>query len=171
MHAERLIQAGEQKPKRTRSDDRVLLRVDRGALVPADAYAVKRLRAKGFKVGDHLLAELRKARNPGYWRLGHRLAELVIQNVPEFEHYTDGHAVLKRLQLESNVACDSILLRGEFGMIEHRVPQSMSFANMDEGQWRETFSGLCNWVRKRYWPDMESGEIERMAELMPTELT
>jgi hypothetical protein len=152
-----------------KSDSRIMLRVEKGALVPADQYAVARLRAKGYAVGDHLLADLRKARNPGYWRLAHSLGLLLIRNVPEFEHYTDAHQVIKRLQLESGVACDSIAIKGDFGMLEHRVPRSMSFANMDEGEWRETFGGLCNWVRRRYWPELSADQIEQMAEFMPEE--
>lgn len=148
---------------------RILLRVAKGCLVPADAFAAARLRAKGFKIGDELLAELRKPRNPKYWRLGHALGQLLIQNATEFEHYTDPHAVIKRLQLESGIACDSIALRGEFGMVEHRTPRSLSFADMDDGTWTETYAGLCNWVRKKYWPDLTDEQVAETAELMPAE--
>lgn len=153
------------KPKQ----QRILLRVVKGALVPADPFAAARLRAKGFKVGDEVLAELRKPRNPGYWRLGHALGTLLIQNIDEFEHYTDSHAVIKRLQLESGVACDSIAIRGEFGLVEHRVPRSLSFADMDEGTWNEVYGSLCAWVRKRYWPGLTDSQVEDMVSVMPAE--
>lgn len=155
----------------SKSDDRILLRVEKGALVPADAFALAKLRTRGYAKGDLLLADLRKARNPRFWRLGHALGQMLIQNLPEFEHYQNAHSVVKRIQLESGVACDSIAIKGEFGMLEHRVPRSLSFSSMEEGEWRETFTGLCNWIRKRYWPELTTEAIEALAEMMPGETT
>lgn len=57
----------------SKSDDRILLRVEKGALVPADAFALAKLRTRGYAKGDLLLADLRKARNPRFWRLATRL--------------------------------------------------------------------------------------------------
>ena len=53
--------------------ERILLRVERGALVPADAHSQQRLRERGYRVGDVLAAELAKPRSPGFWRLAHRI--------------------------------------------------------------------------------------------------
>lgn len=166
------------KPVRRRPQ-RIMFRVlkarmvdpEAGVLVPVDAAARVMMRDKGYRMGDEILAELRKPRNPKFWRLGHALGALLIQNVEEFSHYNNAHAVLKRLQLESGVACDSIAMRGEFGILEHRVPLSLAFADMDEGTWRETYKGLCKHIRKRYWPTMTDEEVTKAAEEMMVDPT
>ena len=59
--------------------ERILLRVERGALVPADAHSQQRLQEKGYRVGDILAAELIKPRHPGFWRLAHRIGTLCVE--------------------------------------------------------------------------------------------
>ena len=38
----------------------------------------------------------------------------------------------------------------------------------DEVEFAEIFGGLCGHVVKRYWPGLESWQVEMMAEVMPT---
>ena len=54
--------------------ERILLRVERGALVPADAHSQQRLREKGYRVGDVLAAELAKPRSAPQRSSGRRRA-------------------------------------------------------------------------------------------------
>lgn len=111
---------------------------------------------------------LSKQRSPGYNRLAHQIGTLCRENIEAFEHYTDSHQILKRLQLESGVACEetAIMVDG-YGLVTHRVPLSLSFDQMDEGFFRECVSGLCKHIEKKYWHGMEEGAILHMAELMP----
>ena len=86
--------------------EKILLRVEKGALVPAHDAAREALRARGFKVGDVLLADLTKPRNPGFHRLAHAIGRLVAENVTAF--YTmPAHDALKRLQAESGIECEA----------------------------------------------------------------
>lgn len=154
----------------TSKPERLLLTVAKGALVPADGYTAKRLLERGYRVGDNLLAELRKPRHPGFHRLAHRLGMLVAENIDDFTGM-DGHAVLKRLQIEANVACDEVPLfldlLGQKVKIAHRIPRSLSFASMDEGEFRETIRALSNYIAVEYWPDLTAQQIEELAEAMP----
>jgi len=144
----------------------ILLRVEKGALVPADRLAEQRLRGRAYSIGDTLSASLRKARNPGYHRLAHSFGALIAENMEDFEGMT-AHNVLKRLQLESGVGCDEVAIKVKgLGMMMHRVPRSLSFESMDEAEFREVFAGLCEYVARTYWPDLEPEQIARMAELM-----
>lgn len=155
---------------KSRKPERLLLTVAKGALVPADGYTAKRLRERGYRVGDALLADLRKPRHPGFHRLAHRLGQLIAENIDEFSGL-DGHSVLKRLQIEANVACDEVPLfldlLGQKVKIAHRVPRSLSWASMDEGEFRETMRALSNYVALTYWPGLTAEQIEDMASAMP----
>jgi hypothetical protein len=155
---------------RARKPERLLLTVVKGALEPGDGYTAKRLRERGYKVGDILLADLRKPRHPGFHRLAHRLGMLVADNIDEFTGL-DGHAVLKRLQIEGNVECDEIPLfldlLGQKVKIMHRVPRSLSFASMDEAQFKATIRQISNYIAETYWPSLTPEAIEDMASAMP----
>ena len=150
--------------------ERLLLTVAKGALVPGDGYTTKRLAERGYRIGDILLADLRKPRNPGFHRLAHQLGTLVANNIPEFDGL-DGHQALKRLQVEGNIACDELpvflTLLGQKIKVNQRIPRSLSFASMDEGEFRETLQAMCRFIAAEYWPAMTAEQIEEMAEMMP----
>lgn len=155
---------------KSRKPERLLLQVAKGALIPGDGYTQKRLKERGYRVGDILLADLRKPRHPGFHRLAHRLGTLVAENIDEFAGL-DGHAVLKRLQIEGNVQCDEIPLflelLGQKVKLMHRVPRSLSFASMDEAEFRATIRQISNYIAETYWPSLTAEAIEAMAESMP----
>lgn len=143
-----------------------LLRVEKGRLVPDDELTVERMRQKGYHVGDVLSATLKKARNPGFHRLAHVFGKMVADNVERFNG-ADAHRVLKLLQYEADVGCErlEVVLKG-FGLVEVRVPQSLGFENMDEGEFRDVFRALCEHVSNTYWPDCTADQIENMAATM-----
>lgn len=154
------------RPKRMKAD-RIALRVVKGALVPADPFSAERLRMRGYHIGDELSAELRKARNPKFNRMVHQLGQLLIQNVEAFAHYTDAHAVLKRLQIEADIACDHVaILVPDLGMVEQRIPLSLSFETMDEAQFQQVHKAFCDYIARTYWPDLRPEQVEEMAGLM-----
>ena len=150
--------------------ERLLLTVGKGVLIPADGYTAKRLREHGYRIGDNLLAVLTKPRSPGFHRLAHRLGQLVADNLDEFSGM-GGHAVLKRLQIESNTECDEIPLfldlLGQKIKISHRIPHSLSFASMDEVTFKATIRRISEWIAQTYWPSLTAEQIEVMAESMP----
>lgn len=150
------------KPKET-----FLLRVEKGRLVPDDSGTVERMRDKGYHVGDVLSATLRKARNPGFHRLAHVFGKLVADNIERFSGW-DAHKVLKAIQFEADIECERmmVLLDG-FGMVEVKIPQSLSFENMDDGVFHQVFRRMCEHVAETYWTDCTPEQIEQMAQAMP----
>lgn len=160
--------AKQRKPAKAR--ERIMFRVERGALVPASELAVQALRKKGLKIGDHVSVDIRQSRNPGFHRLAHVLGEMLIENLETFAGL-DAHAVLKRLQWESGIGCDEMAVSvPNLGMVTVRTPQSLSFDTMDQGDFYAVYTGLCNHVRRTYWPALPEGEVERMADLFTREV-
>jgi hypothetical protein len=153
-----------------RKRERVLLRLEmaggRAGFFAADGFTASRLKARGFRPGDEVLAEITKARNPKFHRLVHQFGQVLVDNVEAFAHL-DGHAVLKRLQIEGDIACDQVPLVLEgIGPVTYRVPRSLSFESMDEGEFSEVFREFSRYVVRRYWPTMKPEQIEQMAGLV-----
>lgn len=142
-----------------------MLRVVKGGFAPADGYTAERLRGR-LKVGDIVAATISKPRNPGFHRLAHALGKLLADNLDAFEGM-EAHGVLKRLQIEGNIACDAIaVVFPGVGPCEYRIPQSLSFASMDETAFREVFDAMVMYVVRKYWPTMTPDQIEKMAEMV-----
>lgn len=153
------------KPKRR--PERIAMRVVKGVLAPADSTSAARFRARGYHTGDVVFVEVKKPRNPKFYRMAHALGHMLIQNLDEFSEYTDAHSVLKRIQLESGIGCDETAIRAEgLGMVLHRVPRSMSFESMDQGEFKEVYRGLCRHVSQRYWTELNEEQIENMVGVM-----
>ena len=151
-----------QPPKAKRP--RVMLRVVKGAFVPADSASTQELRRRGYRNGDIVAGEIRKPRNPRFHRLAHALGSLIAENIEAFTGQ-DAHGVLKRLQIEGNIGCDEIaVVFPGIGPCTYRVPRSLSFESMDDGQFHDVMSALCAYVSRVYWPTMEPGQIEAMAD-------
>ncbi|MCF6327568.1 MAG: DUF1367 family protein [Devosiaceae bacterium] len=159
-----------QKKRKTKRPEKFLLRVVRGALIPVDGYTESKLREKGYRVGDVLIAALTKPRNPKFHRLAHRFGTLVASNIDEFAGI-DAHSVLKRIQYEANIECDHMEVKvPEVGFVEVRTPRSLSFGSMDEGSFKQTFRGLARYIAENYWPELTEEQIAEMASSMPDEI-
>ena len=152
-----------------RKPERIALRIDKGCLRPADGLSQERLRERGYHVGDVVFAELKKPRNPGFHRLVHALGKMVAENIDDFAGMS-AHAVIKRCQLESGLGCEEIAYRVNGMSVIQRIPISLSFESMDEGEFREVFSGICRHIGKNYWGGLSAEEVQAMIELMPTEV-
>lgn len=147
--------------------ERFALRVVKGGFAPADSTTSSRLRVRAYRTGDLVFAEFRKPRNPGFHRLAHQLGLLCAENLDAFAGM-DPHAVLKRLQLESGVACDEVACRMPKGRGTYvaRIPQSLSYESMDDGKFHEVMHGLCRHLASEYWPDCTPEQVESMASCM-----
>ena len=148
-----------------RTKPKTLWRVGKGVLFPHDSFTTSQLRAKGYHIGDVLSAELRKPRSPQFHRLAHALGGLIAENVEAFAG-VDAHDVLKRLQIEANIGCDEIALNFPgVGPCTYRVPRSLSFESMDDGQFKTVITAMCGYVSRTYWPSVSPEKIEAMAEV------
>lgn len=152
------------KPK----PERFLMIVQKGGLRPADGYTEAQLRRKNYRIGDEVTIEIKKARIGWYHRKVHLFGDMVAQNIEAFAGL-DAHSVLKRLQVEGNIGCDemSIIFPG-IGPCVYRIPQSLSYENMEQGQFEILYQQFCEYVRKTYWPELTDYQIADMADLMET---
>jgi len=141
-----------------------MFRFVKGALVPADSYTVTRIRERGYRVDDLVAVEITKPRSPGFWRLAHRIGTLCSRNIESFAGQ-DAHQVLKTLQLDGNIECDEtkIIMPGH-GELIHRVPRSLAFENMDQGQFFEVCKAFCRHIAATYWPEMTAEAVQEMAD-------
>lgn len=154
------------KPSVKRRPERLALRVIKGGFAPADNFTIERLRAKGYRVNDLVFAEMKKPRNPRFYRLAHAFGTMVSENIEAFDGVT-AHGALKRIQLEANIGCEEVAYMAPgFGLVEQRIPKSLSFESMDDGEFREVFLGMCRHIASTYWPEMSEQEIAEMAEVM-----
>ena len=144
--------------------ERILLRVERGALVPADAHSQQRLREKGYRDGDVLAAELAKPRSPGFWRLAHRIGTLCVQNIEAFSGLSP-HQAIKKMQFDTGLWCD--ITETEIpglGVLVSRQPRSLAFESLDQGEFYELMKSLCRHIAETYWPHMTAEAVQEMAE-------
>lgn len=137
-----------------------------GGFDVVDPLVRERLRERSYRLGEEVMLEVYKARNPKFNGYAHKFAEMLAQNLDAFTGMNP-HAVLKRLQLEANVGCDEMALLGEFGQYLHRIPRSLSFESMEEGEFQEVIGGMARHVVKRYWPSLTAEQVQQMAERMP----
>ena len=149
-----------------RRPERIALRIDKGCLRPADGLSQERLRERGYRVGDVVFVEMKKPRNPGFHRLVHALGQMVADNIEDFQGM-NSHAVIKRLQLETGTYCDEIAYRIHGMSVIQRVPRSLSFESLDDGEFHEVYAAICRHIGANYWKDLSADEVAKMAEMFP----
>ena len=147
--------------------ERILLRVERGALVPADAHSQQRLRERGYRVGDVLAAELVKPRSPGFWRLAHRIGTLCVESIEAF-HGLNAHQAIKKIQADAGLECDVTHtdIPG-LGALVSKQPRSLSFESMEQGQFYEFTRAACRHIASTYWPHLTAEQVQEMADTFP----
>lgn len=142
------------KKPRTNKRPRSAWRIGPTGLVPYDSTSGAMLRASGYRVGDVVEADLFKARNPKFNSLAHKFGEMLADNLEPFAGL-DPHAVLKRLQIEGNIGCDEMALNFPgIGPCVYRVPRSLAFGSMDEGEFSIVYQQFCDYVARVYWTSM-----------------
>lgn len=143
---------------------RIALMVSKGMLLPADAAATAALKARGYHVGDVLMADLKKERNPKFHRLVHQIGAMVAANIDDF-HGLDAHAAIKRIQLDGGIECEErIVDLPGIGKAKVSTPRSIAFEKMDETQFHALAQALCRYVAERYWPTLDAEKVQAMAE-------
>jgi len=143
--------------------EKIMLRVVKGALVPADDYATQQLRERGFKTNDLLQADLVKIRNPQFNRLVHAVGKLIVENIDGFG--PDAHAALKKIQLEAELACDKQKMEiPGVGECVVTIPKSLSFDKMDEGEFHQLALDMCAYIAEKYWPTLSAEQVQVMSE-------
>jgi len=138
-------------------------------LVPRSDVDQVLLAARHLQHNDDVRAEISKPRNLRQWRRIHRLGQLVQAQVPGFESL-GSHDCIKRLQADSGLHCDEerLDLQG-WGVLIRRVPRTLAFDEMEEGDFSAFYRGLSAYLADTYWPRLSPDDVAAMAELMPSE--
>jgi hypothetical protein len=146
-----------------RRKNRIYFRFNRdGYLYPADNYAASQLRSRGYKNGDVVSVAITKLRSNGFNRLAHKIGQLVVGNIDKFEGM-EAHMALKKLQIEANAACDEIMVNIAGNDALARLPRSLSYESMDEGEFTQAIKKICNHIVDRYWPSETPDSIVHLA--------
>jgi len=146
----------------------VAMKVGKGTLTPLDADAGQKLRALGLGLGQTIHIVVRDKRSVAMHRYLHAIAKICADNISDLEGM-DAHDVIKRVQIEGDICCKVIMARLIPGMpeIPIRMPESISFKNMEEEKFRKLVGRFCDHIAQKYWPDLDAETIEKMAGVMP----
>jgi hypothetical protein len=146
------------------SREKIQLRVIKGALVPANQGEVAKMRDRGYNLGDLLIADLHKPRNPKFNRLVHNIGAMVVANIDDYQNMT-AHEAIKQIQLMAGIACDKKIIEiPNTGKCVVSVPKSLAFDSMDEGEFLQVAKLLCRYIATRYWTTMSPEQVQEMAE-------
>jgi hypothetical protein len=155
------------KPKKRQELFMMRVASNDGVMQPADGFSRDRIQAKKYVKNDLIAITIRKTRKPWYHRKAHLFCRMVTENIEGFAGL-GAHDCLKRIQLEGNIYCEVIHLNMPgIGPVEYKIPASISFDSMDEGEFEDLYKKLCQHISDTYWPSLSKDQIERMAELMP----
>lgn len=138
--------------------------IDKGfkCLAPYDAEAEEVLHKYG--INTILSADISKSRYPKFHRLIFGgFAPLLINNIKDF-HGFNRHKVLKRLQMEGGIECEEMMLRFKGVRVIRRMPESLSYASMDQSKFEGVFESMKQHVCTEYWPNETPEGIDRMIE-------
>lgn len=137
-----------------------------GCLVPYSKGDQREMHDRKYRVGDTLRAELRKPRNVRFHRLTHALGALLVDQVAWFEG-TTAHDALKRVQRECGVFCETQEIDiPALGKLQVKVAKSIAFDSMDEGDFQQFWSAVCEHVREHYFAGMDEHGLEEAIGMM-----
>lgn len=144
---------------------RIALRVEKGVLIPDTKAAVEQLRKMGLQIGDVVMVEVRKSRNPAFHRFAHALGEMLSENIDVFLGM-DSHSVIKQIQREARIECEvmTVDLAGE-AIAEIVRPKSIAYDSLDETEFRELVKRLCDHVAAKYMGGMQPESVEEMVKM------
>lgn len=131
-----------------------------GAFVPLHDIDRRLAKERGYRAGREYRLEIKQSRNAAFHRLAHLIGHLLMDNVEAFRDL-DPHATLKQVQLELGICCETVemgatpvvkalldaaetvlgagarkvlaAVRPEIRTILVKVPQSLAFDSMEEG--------------------------------------
>lgn len=140
-----------------------------GALIPLTKWDRRSMRERRFTVGSEWRGEMKRPRNPGWWRKAHVLGAWLADNVEGFEGLAM-HDALKRLQVLSGIGCETEVWHADIGgggsvEMKRVVPESLNFDDMGEDRWSELWDGgtgeggWLGWLRREKWGALSAEQV------------
>lgn len=144
-----------------RKREPIYLRVTpQGTFEPASDYYRQMLRAKGYRVGDVVRAELTKPRHPRHHRLVMALLQKVLDNAQGLMTMDQLLTVVKIKMGRAVPFTDSATLK------VYWVPESIAFDSMDQAEFETFWADLCTLVARDYFPHLTREQVAELAEMM-----
>ena len=131
-----------------------------GTFEPASALYAGMCRAKKFRVGDLVRAELTKPRYPKHHRLVMVLLQKVLNNQEHLLTIDQLLTIVKIKLGRAQTFTDTATARTYF------VPESIAFDAMDQGEFEVFWKDLCRLVARDYFPGMSPAQVAELAEMM-----
>jgi len=143
-----------------------------GCMVPAGEVDRQILRRKKVRRGMRMRTTVSKERDYGQHKYIHSIGQFVEQNIDGFEGM-EAHAIVKKLQVEGDIMCDRerLHVEGFEGYLIRKVPRSMAFDEMEEGDFQLLVKGVCNYISMEYLPTLSPEQVAEAIELMPDDPT
>lgn len=146
------------KARAKRQRDAIFLRVVKGGFEPASDFYADLLRARKYRVGDVLRAELTKPRNPRHHRL---VFGLLAKVADQLGITTDALLVLVKIRL----GMVQPIIDSATGKTYY-VPESVDFENMDQGQFATFHRDLCRLIATTWLPHMTADQVAAIDGMM-----
>lgn len=142
-------------PQRARRrKEPIFLKVVKGALVPASTKDAAMLRARKYSIGDTVAVDITKPRHPKHHRLVMSLMQLVLDSQEGLLTIDQLLTVVKIKMGRAQPYVDSASGK------TYWVPESISYASMDQGEFDVFWQDLKNLVARDYLPGMTPEQVD-----------
>lgn len=139
-----------------------------GALVPLTKWDARAMRERKYSVGTEVRGELKQRRNVKFHRLAHAMGALMVDQHEDFAGL-DAHSALKRLQMESGAACETVEYDiPNVGKLTRTEPRSLAFDELDEAEFQQVMRTIYRHIAVKYWTTLDELAIEQMVEMYDT---
>jgi hypothetical protein len=134
-----------------------------GTFEPASQLYRQMLRAKKYRVGDLVRAELSKPRYPKHHRLVFATLRKVVDNLdtPMTEYQLLSILKIKMGRVETFIDSAS-------GKVYY-IPESIAFDAMEQGAFSEFHRDLCRIITRDYLPGMSEAQVAELANMLEDE--
>lgn len=121
-----------------------------GCFVPTHPVDQRLARERGYRKGHEYRAELKQARVTWQHRLIHKIGQLMVDFVDDWEQLSS-HDAVKRLQRESGVCCEEVEIDiPGMGKLVAKQAESLAFDEMEQDRFELLFDGITEHIGKRY---------------------
>lgn len=123
---------------------------DRLAILAAHPIDARLMKERGYRQGDEVRVEIKKARAVWQHRLIHKIGQLMVDNVEGWEQL-GSHDAVKRLQRESGVCCEEMEVDiPGVGRLMVKQAESLAFDEMEQDRFEQLFDGITEHIGNKY---------------------
>lgn len=135
--------------------------------IPADKLSADEINEAKIRIDSVVNATITKPRSVAMNRKAHAFGKLLARNIESFKGL-DAHAAFKRVQLESGIECDTLILNLEGVTVPYRIARSIAFDKMDENAFDKLLFACADYVATKYYNESTTASevFEMIGELL-----